>query len=101
MGKFFWEREGMVKYDDCRQVITLAPDTWQRYFHTFTCSYLKTKSGKIMRGECVRIENDKSLLSSSHTCATAYVYEKKQEGSCTDPAHPYLTYDDMCSTVPQ
>jgi hypothetical protein len=99
---FGWgERSGVVKYDDCREIVTLQPDTLQKYYRTFTCGYWRTKSGKIMSGECVRIVNDSSLLSSSHTCATAYVYTKKQEGNCTDPTHPYLTYDDMCSAVPQ
>lgn len=100
-GSFFGEREGIIKYDDCRAIVTLQPDTLQKYYRTFTCGYNRTKSGKIMSGECVRIVNDKSFFSSSHTCATAYVYEKEQEGNCTDPARPYLTYDDMCSTVPQ
>ncbi|MBU6415420.1 hypothetical protein KGQ34_04260 [Patescibacteria group bacterium] len=98
------EREGVVKYDDCREVVTLTPDTWQKLYHTFSCTYSrKTKSGRSMGGgECVRIENDSSLFSTSHTCATAYVYEKDPSGGvCTDPTHPYLTYDDTCSADPQ
>jgi hypothetical protein len=49
-----------------------------------------------MGGEFVRIVNDSSLLGSNHTCATAYVYEKKQDDVCTDPAYPSLHYDDKC-----
>lgn len=92
------ENEGTVKYDDCRQEITLNDGDWQTYTKKFTCTYKKTKSGAMMGGECVHIVNDSSLFSSSHTCATAYVYEKKQEDICTDPIYPYLTYDDKCSS---
>lgn len=95
------EREGVVSYEDCRQIINLPSDTWEKYYHTFTCSYRKTQSGLIMDGMCVRIENDRSLFSTSHTCATAYIYEKKQEGNCKDPQYPYMGYDDKCYTVPQ
>ena len=93
--------EGTVKYDDCRQVIQLQPNDWHTYFGTFTGITEKTKAGKVMSGEFVRIKNDNSFLGSSHTCATAYVYEKKQEGNCTDPVYPYLGYDDQCYTTPQ
>lgn len=93
------ENEGIVKYDDCRQIITLKNGDWQTYTKKFTCIYVKTKSGTVMSGECVHIVNDGSFFGGSHTCATAYVYEKKQGGNCTDPTHPYLTYDDMCSTI--
>ena len=93
---FFGEREGVVKYDDCRQIITLPSDTLQKYYKTFTCTYSKTKSGKIMGGECVHIENEGSLFTSSHACSEAYVYQRKSEENCTDPKAPYLGYDDMC-----
>jgi hypothetical protein len=101
----FWkssrEQEGVVKYDDCRQIITIQDGSWQTYYHKFTCSYIKTKSGAIMSGECVRVENDSSLFSSSHTCSTAYVYEKKINNPCTVAPNIYLGYDDMCYTTPQ
>jgi hypothetical protein len=96
---FHGTSEGTVSYSDCRETITLEPNNWHTYFGTFIGTTLKTKSGKTMGGEFVRIVNDKSFLGNSHTCATAYVYEKKQEGNCTDPTYPYLTYDDMCSTT--
>ncbi len=100
------ENEGIVKYDDCRQTITIQEDSWQRYLKQFTCNYIKTKSGKIMSGECIHIVNDSSLFGSNHTCATAYVYQKKQDPACDKNtkdgvSYPYLGYDDMCYTSPQ
>jgi hypothetical protein len=88
--------EGSVKYDDCRVVVNLQPDDWQTYFGTFTGYTLKTKSGRIMGGEFVRIENDGSFFGGGHTCAKAYVYQKKQDDVCTGSQYPRLGYDDMC-----
>lgn len=98
--------DGTVTYSDCRQVITLKEGDWQTYFHSFTCDIRKTNSGAVMGGECVSVENDHSLFSSSHTCATAYVYEVNPSTACKDNtkdgiSYPYLGYDDMCYTVPQ
>ena len=95
------ENEGTVSYGDCRQTITIQDHSWKTYLYQFTCNYAKTKSGKIMSGECVHIINDSALFSSSHTCATAYVYEKNQSGGCTNAPNLYLGYDDMCYTTPQ
>lgn len=89
------ENEGTVTYDDCRQTITIKDKSWKTYVNQFTCSYQKTESGKIMSGECVHIVNDRSLFSSSHTCATAYVYEKKSEIKCSKD-YSYLGYDGKC-----
>lgn len=90
--------EGTVDYNDCREIIQLQPNNWHTYFGTFIGYTQKTNSGKVMGGEFVRIVNDSSLFGNSHTCAKAYIYNKKQENICTDPTHPYLTSDDMCST---
>ena len=96
---FGWgEREGVVKFDDCRQMVTLKPDTLQKYFKSFTCMYRRTESERIMSGECVHVDTAGTLFSSSNECDIAYIYEKEQEGSCTDPKYPYLGYDDMCHT---
>ena len=101
----FWkttrEQEGTIKYDDCRQTITINDGDFQTYINKFTCSYIKTKSGAIMSGECVRVDNDSSFFGSSHTCATAYIYEKKPVNPCTVAPNIYLGYDDMCHTTPQ
>ena len=92
--------EGTVKYDDCKQIVKVnSDDYWQIYFHKFTCNYIKTKSGAIMGGECVRIEKDQSYP--VPMCAKAYVYQLDSSGVCTDPKYPYLGYDDMCYTTPQ
>ena len=95
------ESEGYVKYDDCRQTITLASNNWQKYYEKFTCTYQKTQSGKIMSGECVHIDNAGTLFSASNACVTAYVYEKTQDKVCTNSSNPYLGYNDMCYSQPQ
>ena len=41
------KKEGIVKYDDCREVIKLNNDSYEKYYKDFTCEYVKTKSGKI------------------------------------------------------
>lgn len=90
------EIEGVINFNyrsNCGQIITIQDHSWQTHFKKFTCSYIKTNSGKMMGGECVNIE------SSNNSCATAYVYEKKQDNICTDPKYPYLGYDDMCYTT--
>ncbi len=98
--------EGVVTYNDCRAVIQIQPDSWQTYFGTFVCNYTKTQSGQIMGGQCVRIVNDSSLFSTSHSCATAYVYNITSSPACEGNtkdgvSYPYLGYDDQCYTTPQ
>jgi hypothetical protein len=94
------EREGYVKYDDCRETVILQPDTMQKYYRTFTCSVRKTKTNTVMGGQCVHIEYESSMLSSSRVCTVALVYQKLPGARCNDPA-PYLGYDDKCYPVPQ
>jgi hypothetical protein len=104
---FGWgEREGVVKYDDCRSVVMLSSDTWQKFYKTFTCTYAKTQSGKVMSGECVHIDTAGTAFSASSACETAYVYEKAQDSACKGNTkdgvpYPYLGYDDKCYTTPQ
>lgn len=93
--------EGTVKYDDCREIIQLQPNNWRTYFGTFIGYARKTKSGKIIGGEFVRVVNDSPLIGSSHSCARAYIYEAKQDNVCTVDPNIYLGYDDMCYTIPQ
>jgi hypothetical protein len=98
--------EGTVTYNDCRAVIQIQPDSWQTYFGTFVCNYAKSQSGQIMGGQCVRVVNDSSLFSTSHSCATAYVYNVTSspvcEGNIKDGvSYPYLGYNDQCYITPQ
>ena len=87
------EREGVIDYEDCREIVTLKPDDLQRYYKKFTCSYTKTNSGKIARGFCSRIVLKEGL------CRTAYVYEKKSEIKCSED-YPYLDlYDEKCYNI--
>src|SRR5690348_4889351 len=84
------EREGSVKYADCREIIRLPRDTFRRYYETFTCSDGKTINGKSMGGECVRVETP--LFSDK--CARAYVYQKQPDIMCY--ANSTLTSDEKC-----
>lgn len=93
------EREGIVKYSDCREIINLKNNTWQKYVKTFTCKYSKTISGKIMGGICVHVDMSNSLFSSGNECLTAYVYKKEPEVNCPRE-FPYLGYDDKCYLIP-
>ena len=90
------ERDGHVRYDDCREVVTLSPDSYQHFLKPFTCVTVKTGKGKVMGGSCVHIDYDGSFFSGSHGCKVAYIYEKKQDDLCRDPKYPHLGYDDMC-----
>ncbi len=92
--------EGTTDYSDCREVIQLDADSWHTYFGTFIGQTIKTNSGRTMGGEFVNIKNDSSLFGNSHTCARAYIYQKKQDDVCSE-SNPYLGYDDLCYTTSQ
>ena len=89
------EQEGFVKYDDCRETITLKESDMERFFHKFTCTVRETASGKSMGGNCVSVKTENGI------CTQAYVYEKKQDAVCTDPKYPYLGNDDKCYVYQQ
>lgn len=105
IGLFVWwwisntEREGFVKYDDCRERVLLSPHSLQKYVYTFTCSSLKTKSGKIINGQCVRVEYEGSWFSSSKTCSVAYIYQMTP--ACSDPKYSYMGDDEKCYDKPK
>ena len=90
------EREGTIKTDDCRARIMVDEfPSRGTLFKTFTCSYRKTVSGKILDGYC------ESVYTTNGTCETVYVYQKKKNnGGCVKP-NPYLGEDDHCHEVPQ
>jgi hypothetical protein len=90
------EKEGVIDYSSCRQVVKLSPDTMEKYFYTFVGSDMKTQSGQIIGGEFVRIEMDDSYP--VHLCAKAYIYDPQQPPNVCleDPTRPYLGYDDKC-----
>jgi hypothetical protein len=90
------ENEGIVKYDDCRQTITIQENSWQKYLMKFTCNYIKSPTGKILGGECVHVVNDSSLLGASNTCGTAYVYQKSPEVQCSDITNGFLDINGNC-----
>src|SRR5579863_5118489 len=69
----FWgEETGDVKYEDCRDKITVEESSGSTLFKKFTCTYVKTQSGKILRGTCVHVETEGPV------CQTALIYEKNQ-----------------------
>ncbi len=84
------EREGVVKWTDCREKIHMMEGDFSTYFKKFTCEYYKTGQGRIMGGSCVSIEYD-----SNGSCRTAYLYEKRQDNVCSTQ-NPILRVDDLC-----
>jgi hypothetical protein len=84
------EVSGIVKFDDCREKITLNNSEYTKQSGTFICNDIKTDSGKSMGGQCV-----KTITDDSGKCQTAYLYEKPPEATCI--ANAYLTKDDKCS----
>ena len=91
MAALHGEHEGTVKYDDCREVIVLSPDTLQTFYKSFTCTYVKTNKGHIMSGVCVSVEEPWF----GPGCTKAYIYYKKPFADCGQ--HASLTYDEMCA----
>ena len=87
------EQEGVVKYDDCREIIFVKAGDLQTYYKTFTCQYTRRASGKIIAGACVHV----STSFFSGKCETAYVYtfEKGPDYGCTKE-YPYLGNDGRC-----
>jgi hypothetical protein len=64
------ERAGTVKYDDCRETITLKPDNYQKYYMKFTCDYTL--------GKCVHVDLNNTWFSSGSSCIKAFIYYKKK-----------------------
>src|ERR1700722_12238120 len=84
VGGYFWgEESGEIKYNDCRNSISLEDGSGSTLFKRFTCTYVKSQSGKILRGTCVHVETEGAV------CQTAYIYEKKPEIHCKDPKFPF------------
>ena len=87
------EQEGVVKYDDCREIIYVKAGDFQTYYKRFICQYTRRASGKIIAGTCVHV----STGFFSNNCGTAYVYTfaKEPDSGCTKE-YPYLGNDGMC-----
>lgn len=96
------EREGTIDYSDCRQVVTLASDNLQQFYKTFTCNYLRRKSGKIVGGSCVHVDTYSGGLfgSNSGKCETAYIYyiEAKPDPGCSKD-YPYKGANGLCYSL--
>ncbi len=82
------KKEGIVKYDDCREIIELKDGSYEKEYKDFTCTIEKTKTGKIMMGTCVNIETENNI------CRRAYYYTLKPELTCEE--NQYLTSDEKC-----
>ncbi len=87
---FGGEKEGIIKFDDCREIIRLKDNPYQKFYKSFTCDYVKTATGKIMSGTCVHVKT--SWLSGK--CEQAYIYDKEPEIKCLE--NGYLGYDGRC-----
>jgi len=95
-GSFFFggERVGTVRYQDCREIVRLKDNPLRKLYTTFTCSYQRTVTGKLMGGECVSVKT----TSSGETCQIAYLYEKKSEFVC--PSNTHVMPDETCACGP-
>ncbi len=89
---FGGEKEGIIKYDDCREIIRLKDNPYQKIYKSFICDYTKTTTGKIMSGTCVHVNT--SWLSGKCEQAYVYVYDKEPETKCLE--NGYLGYDGQC-----
>jgi hypothetical protein len=89
------EQEGTTRTNDCRNSVSVKEGSYVTWFKKFTCSYVKSKSGKIIGGTCVSVETDGAV------CNTVYSYDKKSDLHCTDPKFPYVGIDEICHTEPQ
>lgn len=78
-------REGVVKYDNCLEVVQLKPDTNQRYYHKFTCQY---GTGDDYSMTCVRVQTN--LFTG--VCTKAFVYK--------DDLSQYIIEDDKAGNGP-
>jgi hypothetical protein len=89
------EQEGQVNYEDCRNKITIQEGSADALFKDFTCTYGKTRSGKILNGICAHV------VTEGPVCQTVYIYSKKSQVVCSDPKFPFAGYDDLCHMDPQ
>jgi hypothetical protein len=90
------EREGSIKTEDCRAKITVKEGSSETWFKKFTCTYQRTKQGKVLSGYCEAVDTNAAGI-----CETVYFYEKKPLLVCTSPLMPYLGDDDRCHADPQ
>ncbi|GEM_PF-6847210 len=93
------QEEGTIDYSDCRQLITLSPDTLQQYYKPFTCSYIRRASGKIISSTCAHVDTYGGGLFGANNgkCETAYIfnYTANPDPGCSK-SHPYLGNDNLC-----
>jgi|GEM_PF-5533152 len=88
------EREGIVKIDDCQEVVQLETQKGSRpfayLFTTFTCMYDKTTDKRsIIGGLCLAREN--AVFHSG--CVKAAVYKRESDIHC--PPHAHAMADGM------
>ena len=83
------EQSGTVKYEDCREVLTVEVAEARKLRKRFTCESRRTFTGILMTGHCVYVET------SGPVCTKAYVYDQHPAVNC-QPTTPWLSYDDKC-----
>lgn len=85
---FSCEREWIVKYEDCREIIEYKDWDFFTYFRNFTCYYDKTSNWDIISWECI------SIKTSQNWCEKAYKYEKTPYKTCFE--WQYINFDWEC-----
>src|SRR6266540_573065 len=93
------EREGIVKIDDCQEVVQLETQKGSRpfayLFTTFTCMYDKTTDKRsIIGGLCLAREN--AVFHSG--CVKAAVYKRESDIHCPPHAHAMAPARAMAAT---
>ena len=89
------QREGSVRYADCREIIPLSQDDFnrQKIGTTFTCSYTRDANNRVVGGECVAVKTEGS------GCTEAYVYTFPTISPCPSP-HEVHTKAGICECEP-
>ena len=79
------EQEGVVKVDDCREMIKVGSGELKKTTSTFTCTYQKNINNQIIGGICASVDMN------AGKCQTAYIYERTSDISCQLNTHPSKT----------
>jgi hypothetical protein len=78
------EREGDIKWDDCREKIWHKERPWSDLLNIYTCSYDRNAESKVIGGTCARVEYPYFGTG----CRTAHVYSRESEVKCAKGFYP-------------
>ncbi len=67
------EQQGVVRTDDCREVIKLDSSTWQKFYRKFSCAPSDDGTAFV---RCARAAMSRTWFFGDERCETAYYYFK-------------------------